>query len=275
VPNSLLSSALRPVWLAQSSTGHAPAGSLLRLIVVSGRGPIVLLMLWLLAILVMAPPSYMLPIPTDVLQVLVQKRGLLVEHGLITLLETVLGLIFGTIAGISVALLVAALPRTSQFVWPVLVAFQALPVFAIAPLLVLWFGFGLASKVVMASLIIFFPVASAFADGLRRTAPPMLEAAEILGAGHLDTLLRVRIPLALPNLLSGLRVAAPLAPLGAVVGEWVGSAGGLGFIMLQANARMQTDLLFAALLILTTMTLVLRFLVNRLAPILVPWARDQ
>ena len=155
-----------------------------------------------------------------------------------------------------------------------MIVLQALPVFAIAPILVLWFGFGLASKVVMATLVIFFPVASAFADGLRRTPRDIVESARLLGASERDVLWRTRVPLAMPALLTGLRLAAPLAPLAAIIGEWVGASAGLGFIMVQANARLQAEILFAALLLLIVMTLTLRFAVDALADRLVPWARE-
>lgn len=191
-----------------------------------------------------------------------------------TLAEIVLGLLLGSAAGIAIALAVAAIPGAMQFAWPVILVIQALPVFAVAPLLVLWFGFGMASKVVMAALIIFFPVASAFADGLRRTEKEILESAELLGASRWRVLWRIRVPLGLPGLVSGLRVAAPVAPLGAVIGEWVGASAGLGFVMLQANARVQTDVLFAVIIILAVLTLALRFAVDQLADLLVPWAKE-
>ncbi|MEC5325543.1 ABC transporter permease [Aurantimonas sp. A3-2-R12] len=238
-------------------------------------GTLAVLVLWQLSILILSPPHFMLPAPLDVFATLIDRHAFLLHHAGITLLEIVLGLIFGTLAGIVIALAVTSLPGMMQVVWPVILVLQALPVFAIAPLLVLWFGFGLASKVVMAGLIIFFPVASAFADGLRRTDPTLLEAAALSGADRWQILRLIRIPLALPGLITGLRVAAPLAPLGAVIGEWVGASGGLGFIMLQANARMQTDILFAALLILAVLTLALRFLVDELAGLLVPWAKES
>lgn len=164
-------------------------------------------------------------------------------------------------------------PRGRSIVWPLLLVLQALPVFAIAPLLVLWFGFGLASKVVMASLVIFFPVASSFADALRRTSQDLLDAAALTQATPLATLFLIRVPSALPGLGSGLRVAAVFAPIGAVIGEWVGASRGLGFVMLQANARMQADTLFAALIILAVLTIVLRFLVDAFAARLTPWVQ--
>jgi putative hydroxymethylpyrimidine transport system permease protein len=156
----------------------------------------------------------------------------------------------------------------------VVLVLQASPVFVLAPLFVLWFGFGMASKVAMTTLIIFFPVASAFADGLRRIPAEIIDAARLVAAGPWRILFEIRVPLAMPALVSGLRVAAPLAPLGAVIGEWVGASAGLGFVMVQANARMQTDTVFAAMAVLAALALALRAAVDALAPRLAPWADE-
>ncbi|WP_246272560.1 ABC transporter permease [Phyllobacterium pellucidum] len=227
---------------------------------------------WQVVVWLFQPPRFILPGPIAVVSALVEQRQYLGVNASITLIEILLGLAFGALAGIIIALLVAAIPAFRHVVWPLLLVLQALPVFAIAPLLVLWFGFGLASKVVMASLIIFFPVASAFADGLQRTNRDLLDVASLTQATPLATLLLVRVPSALPSLGSGLRVAAVFAPIGAVIGEWVGSSRGLGFVMLQANARMQTETMFAALMILAALTVILRFLVDALTRRLTPWA---
>ena len=166
-------------------------------------------------------------------------------------------------------------PTATRLVWPVLVASQALPVFAIAPLLVLWLGFGMASKIAMAALIIYFPVVTNFADGLARTDPDLLDAASISGASRLQTLHLVRLPAALPALGSGLKVAASVAPIGAVVGEWVGAAGGLGFVMLQANARSQTDACSSPWRLLAAMALLLRAAVDLRRRALAPLAPSR
>ncbi|MGH6760646.1 MAG: ABC transporter permease [Phyllobacterium sp.] len=236
-------------------------------------GMVTVLAVWQLAIWAVTPPRFMLPAPLDVLKTLFIRHEFLFGQAWITLVEIVLGLLFGSLAGIAVALLVTAFPRFGNMAWPSVLVLQALPVFAIAPLLVLWFGFGLASKVVMASLIIFFPIASAFADGIRRTHRDLLDAAALTQATSLDILWLVRVPSALPSLVSGFKMAAVFAPIGAVIGEWVGSSAGLGFVMLQANARMQADVLFAALAILAAMTLILRFTVDELTARIAPWAR--
>lgn len=237
-------------------------------------GSLIAIIAWQLIVSTFRPPTFILPDPLNVALLLATRWPHLLGHTGTTLLETVLGLLIGSSLGITVALGTAALPRLGKLVWPLLLVVQAVPVFAMAPLLVIWFGFGLASKVVMTSLIIFFPVTSAFADGLRRTDPAVLDACALTSASHWQTLWLIRVPLALPALISGLRIAAPLAPLGAVVGEWVGASGGLGFIMIQANARMQTTEVFAALAILALLTLCLRAAIDQLAAALPLWARD-
>jgi putative hydroxymethylpyrimidine transport system permease protein len=241
----------------------------------SARTAFVLLFVWQGAVWLFAPPRYILPAPRDVLAVFLLRPGFLAEHTLTTIIEIVLGFLIGASFGALSALALAAWPRLGRALWPILLVLQAFPVFVIAPLLVVWFGFGLTSKVIMAVIIIFFPVTSAFADGLRRTDPELIDATALTSATHWQTLRYVRLPLALPALLSGLRVAAPLAPLGAVIGEWVGSSAGLGFVMVQANARLQTDTVFAAMAILAILSLSLRRLVDFFGPRLIPWASDQ
>ena len=162
------------------------------------------------------------------------------------------------------ALLMALLPPLQPWLLPILVLGQTIPVFALAPLLVLWFGYGLASKVVMAILIIYFPVTAALFDGLRRTEPGWLDLARTMGATRWRTLYHLRLPAALPAFGSGLRIATAVAPIGAVVGEWVGSSAGLGYLMLHANARLQIDLMFAALIVLMAIALALYVAVDRL-----------
>lgn len=239
------------------------------------RTLVTLLATWQAIVSIWSPPRYILPAPLDVLAAMRRQPAYLLENTLVTLAEILAGFALGSVLGGLTALGIAALPRLGRLVWPIVLVLQAFPVFVIAPLLVIWLGFGMPSKVVMATLIIFFPVTSAFADGLRRIDQDLLDATALTSASHWQTLLHVRVPLALPSLVSGLRVAAPLAPLGAVVGEWVGASAGLGFVMIQANARMQTDMVFAAMTILAALTLLLRHAVDGLAPRLTPWAQEQ
>ena len=200
---------------------------------------------------------FVLPTPSRIAATLVQKFGIIWPEALVTLGEIGGGFAAGTLAGLAAALIMARWRFAEDAFGPLLVVAQALPVFAIAPVLVLWLGFGYSSKVAMAGLIIFFPVATSFFEGLRRTDPGLIDLARLNHASPVATLRLIRVPAALPSLASGLRIAAAVAPLGAIVGEWVGSSSGLGLLMLHANARMQTDLVFAALAVLVCMSLAL------------------
>lgn len=219
---------------------------------------VVLLALWEGLVALTGARAFILPPPSLILDAFLAQPGFYLHHTAITATEILLGLAAGVSAGVVTALVITASPALSRLVGPALVASQALPVFAIAPLLVIWFGFGIVSKIIMAALIIYFPVATAFSDGLKQTDPGLLDLAVLNGAGRARSFALIRIPAALPGLGSGLRVAAGVAPIGAVVGEWVGASGGLAFIMLQANARMQTDNVFVALILLALMALLLR-----------------
>ncbi|KAE9537791.1 ABC transporter permease [Ursidibacter arcticus] len=240
--------------------------------------PLVILLglfgLWWLCTQLFSLPHYILPPPESVVARLFSHFSLLWQHAQITLLEILIGLLLGCSFGLFTALLLYFSRTLSHFLLPILVISQAIPVFAIAPLLVLWFGYGLASKIVMTVLIIFFPVTAACFDGLRHTPKNWLDLAKTLGVSPLRILLKVQLPAALPALASGLRIAVSIAPIGAVVGEWVGSSEGLGYLMLHANARMQVDLMFAALFMLVIMTLCLYFSADLLLRRVIPWARE-
>jgi putative hydroxymethylpyrimidine transport system permease protein len=210
-----------------------------------------------------------------VARALFSNLPLLSGHLATTLTEILLGLILGTLLGTSSALVMIVSPLLKRWVLPILVISQAIPVFALAPVLVLWFGYGMASKVAMAVLIIYFPVTASFYAGMQRTDPELLELARIMGAGPWAILRTIVIPSALPAFASGVRVATAVAPIGAVVGEWVGSSAGLGFYMLHANARMQIDLMFAALSVLASASLLLYFFIDRLLDRLIYWQPNQ
>lgn len=223
------------------------------------------LLLWQALVWLTAVPAFILPGPGRVAEALFTQHKLILSHAAVTVTEVLLGIVLGTLLGAATALQLMSWPPARRFVLPVLVFSQAVPVFALAPLLTLWLGYGLGSKVAMAVLIIYFPVASAFLDGLRFCDPSLIDMARSLGASRRQVLFLVRVPAALPAFGSGLRLAAVYAPIGAVIGEWVGASRGLGYLMLLANGRAKTDLMFAALVVLALFTLILHKLAGRLA----------
>jgi putative hydroxymethylpyrimidine transport system permease protein len=255
----------------QSQTGISRSGTaLLRALVVIGGLAIV----WQGIVVIFRPPHFMLPGIDRVVTALIERPELWQVHLVTTASETLIGLGAGALAGASLALLMSFLPLTRRLVLPSLIVSQAFPVFAIAPLLVLWFGYGIGSKIVMATIAIFFPVASAFHDGLARTDTGLLDLSRLYRARHWQQVALVRVPFAIPSLVSGLRLAAVYAPIGALIGEWVGASSGLGYAMLLANGRAQTDVVFACLLLIAAMSLALRALVDLATRNVAPWAPE-
>jgi len=234
-----------------------------------------LLIVWQLAAWAAGGHSFILPAPLLVAESWIGHWDILLHQAGVTALEIVIGLLLGAAFGIASALGMASSPRLRRLMLPILVASQAVPVFALAPVLVLWLGYGMASKIAMAVIVIYFPVSAAFLDGLRRTDPGWIELARTMDARPSAILLRLRLPAALPALASGLRVATAVAPIGAVIGEWVGSSAGLGYTMLQANARMQIPLMFAALLTLAAFAVALYLAVDAALRRLVPWQSES
>jgi len=230
---------------------------------------------WQVLVVVTDVPEFILPSPLAVISAFQLHALALSKHTLVTAVEIIAGLLLGSVLGIISAILITINNSSRRWVLPLMVVSQSLPVFALAPILTLWLGYGMASKIAMATLIIYFPVVAATYDGLRHTPSAMLDLAQTLDASRLSMLLHIRLPAAFPSIASGIRVAASVAPIGAVVGEWVGSSQGLGYYMLQANGRMQTDAMFAALLCLCLLAVSLYFLVNTLLDRCLYWQPDS
>lgn len=231
-----------------------------------------ILAVWQIVVWLTGVPRFILPGPISVVEAIYNHAWLLAEHTLVTAAEVLIGLLLGTVLGAATALYLMMSSTARRYVMPMLVLSQTMPVFALAPLLTLWFGYGLFSKIVMTILIIYFPVASIFFDGLRGTPTGYLNLAVSMRATRLSTLVHVRVPAALPSLASGIRLAAVYAPIGAVIGEWVGASQGLGYLMLLANGRAKTDLMFAALFALCGFTILLRAVIGILCSRISAWA---
>lgn len=266
--------AVQPTLYAESSVGPGSGRRSLPVPWLSAATILLALTGWEAAVRLLDVPFYILPPPSRIASTLATRWPAIWPDALVTFGEMVGGLTIGAAFGIVAALLMARTPLIERALGPILVISQALPVFAIAPLLVVWLGFGLASKLATAALIIFFPVSTTFLEGLRRTDENLIDLARLNKAGRRDTLLLIRVPAALPALGSGLRVAAASAPVGAIIGEWVGSSSGLGLLMLHANARMQTDMVFAGLAVLVAFSVLLWTAVGGLTRRLVFWAPD-
>jgi len=242
------------------------------------RGTIIaiaLALIWQFIVVVFNLPPYILPSPILVLKSFHPYGILILQQSVPTIIEATLGFILSCLLGTTSALILFSFRPMRLWFLPILLISQALPTFAIAPLLVIWFGYGMTAKIVTTILMLFFPITSAFYDGLRRTPQKYLDLAQTMNANKLLTLGRICIPAALPSLGNGLRVAATFAPMGAVIGEWVGASKGLGFLILNANSRMQIDLMFAALLVLIALTLLFYFAIDLLIRSIISWEPEK
>lgn len=225
----------------------------------------VALVVWQAVVWVSGVPHFILPGPLRVGTSLWDNAAVLREHAGFTALNLIWGLAAGSALGVATALHLALSPAARLMLRPMLIFAQAVPVFALAPILTLWLGYGATSKIVIVMLVVYFPITSAFYDGLMRLPAPLADLARIMGAGPVRRLLLLQVPHALPALASGLRLAVITAPFAVIIGEWVGSSRGLGHLMLMANGRGQTDLMFAALIVLAAQSFVLFAVVERIA----------
>jgi len=234
-------------------------------------GILLLLGIWEVAVRAFKLPSYLLPAPSEIAQMIIQKFPLLMEHSWVTAYEMLMGYFLAIFVAIPMAIAITASPNFDRFVTPILLFFQTVPKISLAPLFLVWFGVGITPKILVAFLISFFPIIIDTAVGLRSIAPEMVDLARSMGATRFQIFSRFRLPTSLPYLFSGLKVASTLAVVGAVVGEFVGADKGLGYLLLVANSNLLTSLMFAAIFSLTAQGLILFYIIQKLETILIPW----
>jgi ABC-type nitrate/sulfonate/bicarbonate transport system permease component len=216
-------------------------------------------------------PSFILPSPGDVARAGWESRGLLLPALGTTLLETLIGLAFSVILGVAIAAAVDLSAVLRRALYPILVASQTVQILAIAPLLIIWFGFGLSSKVLIVVLICFFPLALNTADGLASADPDLVALFRAMGARRGQIWRMVRMPSALPGFFSGLRIAVTYSVVGATIAEWVGGTQGLGLYMLRSKNALATDQVFVGILITSAVSIGLFILVTLIERAALPW----
>src|SRR5216684_8227236 len=215
-------------------------------------------------------PAFLLPPPSAVGISFIANASLLLFHGWITTLEIVLGFALSIVVGIPLALAIFLWPVFSRSILPLLVSSQAMPKVAVAPLLLVWFGFGLLPKVLIAFLVAFFPVVINTAVGLATIEQEKIHLARSMGLSAAATFFKIRLPSALPSIFGGLKISITLAVVGAVVGEFVGGDAGLGYLLMVANGSMDTQLLFAGIVALTILGVALYLLIEIAERIAIP-----
>lgn len=230
---------------------------------------------WWAAVEVLKVPAYLLPPPQDVLPRILQDNQSFIYHSWITIQEILLGFAFSVITAIPLGLLIALSPLAKRMLYPFLVFIQLVPKIAIAPLFVVWLGFGLTSKVLLTLLLTFFPLLLASMAGFQILDQRLLYLTRSMGATAWQTFRHLRFPAALPVIFGGLKTSATIAATAAIVAEFVGSNKGLGYILLQGTANLDTTRVFAVLFLLTIIGLALNSIVEVCEYFMAPWLRNQ
>jgi NitT/TauT family transport system permease protein len=231
---------------------------------------VALLAVWEAAARLLSLPPYLLPAPSAIARSMDTNSAVLIKESVTTTLETVLGFVLSVAVGVPLALAIYLWRPFARAVYPILVSSQAVPKVAIAPLFLVWFGFGLLPKVLIAFLIAFFPVVINTAMGLAALEREKIYLARSMGLGPVATFFKIQLPNALPSIFAGLKISITFAVVGAVVGEFVGGQGGLGYLLLIANGNMDTALLFAGIVALTVLGIVFFALIGLLERLVLP-----
>lgn len=235
-------------------------------------GTVGTVLVWWLAIVVFDIQDYIVPTPVAVAEAFSRQPGYLLDNAGVTLYETLIGFALTVAGGMLIGVLLASSRLVEQALYPVLVALNAVPKLAFAPLLIVWMGFGHGPKVVMVVLMCFFPVVLSTVSGLTSTPADLAELARSLSASRWQIFVKVRLKSALPQIFVGLKTAMPLAVIGALVGELFGATAGLGFVI--QNAGSDTAVAFAAIALLAAMSIVLFYALVLVERLMLPWVRE-
>jgi NitT/TauT family transport system permease protein len=231
--------------------------------------------LWWGATVVFSIESYLLPTPWEVVVKFFDQPGVLLSETGTSLLETIQGFLLAIVIGVPIALVIVRSVILERLVYPLLLMVNSIPKVAIAPLLVVWMGFGQWPKVVMVLLMCFFPIVISTAQGMKSTPTELVELMRSLNASRAQEFFKLRLRYAMPQIFTGFKVAISLAVIGAVISEFVGATKGLGYVIQQSGASADTTLAFAAILLLSVMSIVLFYGLVLLEHLLLPWAQEK
>jgi NitT/TauT family transport system permease protein len=247
-------------------------GSSFLLPLLSGIGG---LLLWELAVHAFTLPSYLLPAPSEVVLVMVEKWRLLLDQLQYTALAAVVGFAIALVISIVLGALIAASPAVERVIYVWLVVFHAIPKVVVAPLLLVWIGFGLQSSIIFVVVFTFFPMLVNTVTGLRSADPELLLVTRSMGASTWQTLQAIRLPSALPSIIAGIKISITLAPLGAVIGEFVASNKGLGHMLIQSVGSLEVPTAFAAVVVVSILGILTWYLAEWLERVAIPWHASQ
>lgn len=238
-------------------------------------GFVLFVAVWWALKLIQGWDKFVLPSPWDVVQTIVDRRGIFLDNVGVTAIEIVAGYALSIAIAVPIGIAIAYSWVMDRMLSPLLLAFNAVPKVAIAPVLVIWMGFSELPKIVMVVLLCFFPIVLSTAAGMKTVPQEYQDLVRSMNASAFQTFRKVRLPHALPQIFVGLKVAIGLAVIGAVIGEFVGASSGLGYIIVASGSSADTSLAFASIVLLSLMSVVLYYAIILLERILIPWAEDE
>ncbi|MGM9923586.1 MAG: ABC transporter permease [Bacillus sp. (in: firmicutes)] len=234
-----------------------------------------LLVLWEAITDLMKVDAWLLPAPSAVIQEGITDSARILEHLGATVELTVVGLLIGSLIGMALAACLHIFPKVKDAVYPLLILSQNVPIIVLAPLLVIWFGFGMLPKLIVITLVCFFPVAVAALDGFRQTPYELKHYFQMMGANKRELFWKLELPHALPSLFSGLKISATYSVMGAVISEWLGAKQGIGVYMTLASSSFRTDRVFVAIFIIMILSLLFFGIITLLERYFVSWKRKE
>ncbi len=239
--------------------------------ILPGAFIIFLLSLWEIVIRSFDIPKYILPSPSAIVKALYVNRAILLEHTKITVIEAGVGFIFAILFAVILAAIMNKSKLLKDMIYPILVISQTVPIIALAPLFMIWLGFGILPKIVIVVLVCFFPITISVTEGLETVDQDMINLMKVMKASPREIFFKVQLPATLPTFFSGLKIAATYSIMGAVIGEWVGAKSGLGVYMTRAMSSFKTDALFADILIIVVLSILVFKVIEYIGKVIMPW----
>lgn len=232
---------------------------------------LILLTIWQVIVNLGGIEKYILPAPTDVVGALIKDFRNMIPHIIATLYEGIVGFLISIVLSVILAILMDMIPLVKSSLYPVLVISQTIPTVALAPLFIIWFGFGALPKIIVVVIVCFFPISISIVDGLEGVDKDLINHFRLMGASKLNIFLHLKLPYGMINFFSGMRIAATYSIMGAVIGEWLGGDKGLGVYMTRARSAYALDKMFASIIIIVVISMVIVMVVSLMEKIFTPW----
>lgn len=236
---------------------------------------VLLLIIWQVVVTAGGIEKYIMPAPTDVIKVLVTEFKTMIPHILATLYEGMVGFFIAIILSVILAIIMDRFSLVKKALYPVLVISQTIPTIALAPLFIIWFGFGALPKIIVVVIVCFFPIVISIVDGLEGVDKDLINHFKLMGASKLKVFLHLKLPYGMINFFSGMRIAATYSIMGAVIGEWLGGDKGLGVYMTRARSAYALDKMFAAIVIIVVISMAIFLLVSIMEKVFTPWNNEK